>query len=189
MLSVIILWLNRRKSHIKPVWQLRDRAVVFSSWSADPRCPFKHPLFFFNWPPGCSPTSTPHPSARRVANQVRSYLRSEPPGLLVYRCVPGRHLGQTARREGQVLIPLSAQMLWLWLVEDEVEADFRSAFREGNWSQNHKAGGCRDTWRSESSGGGQFKIKCETLNSEAFRKNTKQGKVWFPTEDCGDLLL
>lgn len=64
--------------------------------SADPRCPFKHPLFFLISPR----VQPPHPSAHQVANQISSYLRSKPPVPLVYRCVPGRHLGQTARQGG-----------------------------------------------------------------------------------------
>ncbi|KAG7225271.1 hypothetical protein INR49_014670 [Caranx melampygus] len=53
----------------------------------------------------------PQPSAHQVANQIGSYQRPEPPGAPVYRCEPGRHLGQPVRREGLVLILLSKQML------------------------------------------------------------------------------
>lgn len=33
----------------------------FSSWSADPRCPFKHPVLFFNWSLGCNPPTPQRP--------------------------------------------------------------------------------------------------------------------------------
>lgn len=164
--GVLIWWLV--------IFQLNS--LVQTQPSADPRCPFKQPLFFFNWSPGCSPP--PFPSAHQAANQMSPYLRPESPGPLVSRCEPGRRLGQTSRREGQMLILLPVQIPRLWLVEDKVEADLGSALTQkgGNWSQNHRTatgGGCGHTWRS----GSAQVVECRGEKQGDAQQNHKEKSV------------
>lgn len=118
MLPVALFWFDRKKeSHGRSWWGIEGNRHVFSSSSSDPRCPFKHPLFYFNCSQGCL-----------SANKIISYLRSSHPGVL-FTGVCRDVTRDSVRRD---------ETRW-WRKQISGQCSER-----GNWSQNKKTNGCRE---------------------------------------------
>lgn len=97
MSSVMIFQLNRREKKVtwkKPVWSRRSRGIklAFHPGVQIPDVLLNTLFCFLIGPWGVTPPPPNVPSAHWVANHISPYLNSEPPGPLVYRCVP-RHRG------------------------------------------------------------------------------------------------
>lgn len=158
----------------------RNQFGANAASSADPRCPFKHPLFFLISPR----VQPPHPSAHRAANQISSYLRSEPPVPLVYRCVPGRHLRQ-GRRDG----------CWSCRRLRCYDCDWwRMRWKQISGQLSQRETDPKTTRQEAAETPGEVRAqvvecreenlpKCETISRETFRRATEQRKGCFHTED------
>lgn len=133
-----------------------DRCSSFLPPLQIPDVLFKHPLFFLIGPQGAAPTSALPPICS-PGGQSYQFLPASLShlGLLFTGACPDVTWGQPTRR-GRCC---SCCQIRCWGGDWWWRQISGQRLGERNWSQNHRTGGCRDTWRRERSSGGGRSVK------------------------------